>query len=427
MPRLFSRNPSYRKHKASGQAVVTIEGKDFYLGPWNSLASKAEYDRIIGVWLGEGRQLPATGLTGITVSEVIFRFWKHAEKYYRHPDGSPTSEIRSYKPPLAILNRLYGKSEARDFGPLALDAVRNAMIDKAWVRKSINISIGRIKRMFKWAVAKELVPASIHHALSAVAGLRAGRTDARESEPVKPVPDKIVDATLPFLSRTVAAMVQLQRFTGARPGEICAMRTPDIDRTGEVWLYTPTNHKTAHHGHRRSIFIGPKAQHVLRPFLRLDPAAFCFSPVEAERERREGLNAKRQTPIGQGNTVGSNRKHRPERTPGGRYVAGSYRRAVANACELAFEPPSPLGRVEGESVRAWKLRLTPEQLAELRQWNRAHIWHPHQLRHSAATEIRRRFGIEAAQNVLGHATLSATEIYAEKSDEAARRIAAAMG
>jgi integrase len=427
MPRLFNRNPSYRKHKASGQAIVTIDGKDFYLGPWNTKASKAEYDRVIGEWLAGGRNIAGAGLADITVTEVIARYWEHAQVYYRHPDGSPTSEIRSYKPPLAVLNRLYGTTPARDFGPLALDAVRNAMIEKGWVRRSININMGRIKRMFKWAVAKELAPASIHHALSAVAGLRAGRTAARETAPVKPVPDATVDATLPFLSRTVAAMVQLQRLTGARPGEICGMRTSDIDHTGEIWTYTPASHKTAHHGHHRSVFIGPKAQRVLQPFLRLDPAMYCFSPLEAERERREILHAKRETPLSYGNTIGTNRKHRPNRQPKSHYDVGSYRRAVANACELAFQPALPLGRMDGESTRAWKLRLTPEQRAELRKWNHAHDWHPHQLRHSAATEIRKRFGIEAAQHVLGHATLNVTEIYAEKNADAARQIAATIG
>jgi integrase len=71
--------------------------------------------------------------------------------------------------------------------------------------------------------------------------------------------------------------------------------------------------------------------------------------------------------------------------------------------------------------------LTDAQRAELSAWNRRHSWHPHQLRHTAATAIRRRFGFEAAQHVLGHATLSMTEICAERNAEAARAVAAAIG
>ena len=61
MPKLCNRTPKYRLHKAWNLAVVTIEGRDFYLGPWKSKASHIEYDRLIGEWLANNRQLPADG------------------------------------------------------------------------------------------------------------------------------------------------------------------------------------------------------------------------------------------------------------------------------------------------------------------------------------------------------------------------------
>src|SRR4051812_29019324 len=57
MPRLTNRNPSYRRHRASGQAVVTLNGQDVYLGPHGTAASKREYDRVIGEWLARRREL----------------------------------------------------------------------------------------------------------------------------------------------------------------------------------------------------------------------------------------------------------------------------------------------------------------------------------------------------------------------------------
>ena len=45
------RVPKYRRHKPTGQAVVTLSGKDHYLGKWNTAASKAEYDRLTGEWV----------------------------------------------------------------------------------------------------------------------------------------------------------------------------------------------------------------------------------------------------------------------------------------------------------------------------------------------------------------------------------------
>jgi integrase len=118
-------------------------------------------------------------------------------------------------------------------GPLALKAVRQTMIDHDLCRRHINQRINRIRRVFKWGVENEIVPPGVLHALQAVAPLKKGRTTARESEPVKPVPDEHVDAVLPLVSRQVAAMIQLQRLAGMRPGEVVILRPGDVDRSGD--------------------------------------------------------------------------------------------------------------------------------------------------------------------------------------------------
>ncbi len=101
--------------------------------------------------------------------------------------------------------------------------------------------------MFKWGVSQELVPASIYHALQAVDGLRKGRSPAKETGPVLPVPDAVVEATLELLPEVVRDMVRLQRLTGCRPGEVCQLRPADIDRREDVWVCRPAEHKTEHH------------------------------------------------------------------------------------------------------------------------------------------------------------------------------------
>jgi integrase len=99
--------------------------------------------------------------------------------------------------------------------------------------------------------------------------------------------------------------------------------------------------------------------------------------------------------------------------------AGTYRRDIARACDQAFPPPGPLATQEGKTNAQWLKRLTKEQKAELRAWQKAHRWHPHQLRHNAATELRREFGLEAARIILGHNSTAVTEIYAEKDEQQA--------
>jgi integrase len=223
-----------------------------------------------------------------------------------------------------------------------------------------------------------------------VPGLRRGRADVRESEPVKPVPDAFVDAIRPHVSRQVWAMVELQRLSGMRPGEVVSMRTTDLDTSGKVWAYTPESHKTEHHGRRRLIHLGPRAQAVLRPWLRAVLSAGLFSPAEAMWERKAKMRTSRKTPV-QPSQRGRS-KAKPAKTPGDAYTVESYRRAIAYGCQRAGVPK----------------------------------WHPNQLRHSAATQLRKEFGLDVARAVLGHSSPAVTEIYAEldltKAAEAMERV-----
>jgi len=119
--------------------------------------------------------------------------------------------------------------------------------------------------MFAWGVENELVPPTVYGALQTVKGLRAGRSEARESEPVKPVPDGHLEKSLAHMSPVVADMVRLQLLTGCRPGEVCSLRPCDVTvGTDGVWTYRPVRHKTQHRGKERRIFIGPQGQEILR-------------------------------------------------------------------------------------------------------------------------------------------------------------------
>jgi len=425
MPKLsFQRVPSYRCHKPTGQAVVTINGRDLYLGKWNTSASKNEYDRLIAEFLANGRRLQSDA--DATVVEVLNAYRKFAENYYRK-DGHVTSEYGCIKEALKIVRELYGRKIANDFGPLALKAVRQRMVDKGWSRGHINKSIGRIRRCFKWAVENELVKRDMYHGLMAVSGLRKGRSEAREPDPVMPVDDTTVQATLPHLSYVVADMVRFQRLTGCRPQDVCNLRPCDVDTSGEVWLYRPETHKTEHHGRDRVIPIGPKGQDILRPYLLREKETHCFRPVDSENKRREKLHESRSTPLSCGNRPGTNRKRKPKRSAGEQYAADTYRRAIHRACDIAFPPPEPLSQRENESAQQWLERLTVKQRAELEKWQSEHRWSPNRLRHSAGTEIRKRFGLEAAQVILGHASADVTQVYAERDLQKAVEIMREVG
>lgn len=192
MPRLTKSLPKYRKHKASGQAVVTIDGKDFYLGPHRSKASRLEYDRLIGEWVQNGRSLPSGGSGDTTIVELVAAYWRFTKGYYAK-NGRPTDELASIRIALKYLKEGYGDTPAAKFGPLALKAIRQKMIDSDGSRVYIYKLVGRIKRCFRWGVEQELVPVSVHQALATVAGIAKGKTEVRETDPVLSVDQATVD------------------------------------------------------------------------------------------------------------------------------------------------------------------------------------------------------------------------------------------
>lgn len=370
--------PSYRRHKPSGQAVVTLNGKDFYLGPWESTASRAAYDKLIAEWLANGRQLPtAVQLGELSIAELLVAYLEFAKGYYVR-DGGVSSEFVCMKDAIRPLRQLYAETPVREFGPLALKSVRQKMVDHGLSRKHINQRVNRLRRVFKWGVENELVPPGTLHGLQAVAPLKKGRTVAPETKPVGPAPDAAVDAILPFVSRQVAAMIQLQRLTGMRPGEVVLMRPCDVERGDDVWIYRPLRHKTDHHGHHREVYLGNKAQAILAPWLLRGPETYCFSPLEAEEERNATRRQNRKSPMTP-SQARRRKKKNPRRAKRERYDRDSYRRAIDYAIAKAG----------------------------------VEHWHPHQLRHSCATRVRKEFGLDAAQVILGHKSAAITEVYAE--------------
>jgi integrase len=394
------RIPACRYHRARGLAVVTVRDangkrRDVYLGKWKSPEAASAYARIIGELASPRPTLAARIGTSVSIAEVMLAFLKHADAYYRRPDGTPTHEAVEFRVTFRVLRELYCHTPADKFGPLDLGAVRTRMIAMGWCRTLINRRISRIRRLFAWAVANQIVPPNVLVALRALDGLRVGRSVARETEPVKPVPMAVVEATLPFLSRQVAGLVRFQLFTGCRPGEACGVRRCEIDSSGPVWFYSPSWHKLAYRNKPRTIAIGPQAQTVLAEFPTFDPTAYVFNPSQAVAEFHAGRSDARITPLYPSHAMRNETKRVRvgKRPPGSRYTTASYGAAIRKAALKAGVEP----------------------------------WHPNQLRHAFATRVRQEHGLEAAQVALGHARADVTQIYAEKNQTLAAEVAALVG
>jgi integrase len=352
------RVPSYSHHKATGQAYVKLAGKFVYLGKYGTEESQRKYEQVIGEYLSNGRQAPASvdKESILTVGQLFACYLEHCRDYYQR-DGEPTQEYDSHVYLRNKIDQIAGLP-VNQVTPAAIDGLRQKWITAGNSRKYINKSVGRLVRMYKWAVAKELVGVQVWQRLTAIAGLKSGRSKASEPEPVKPADATTFEKACEFMPDETSHMMQIQRLTGARPGEMFIMRPGDIDRSSDVWVYKPRSHKTQHHGKSRIIWIGPKAQQLLLPYLLRPADDLCF------------------------------------RRPSGKaWDRHSYREALHLACKITG----------------------------------VDTINPNQLRHSAGTEIRQKFGLDGAQVLLGHSHADTTAIYAEVDNSKGAMIAREIG
>ncbi len=376
--------PSLRH--CNGRGFVELSGRRVYLGPWGAPGTEEAYHARLAEWFENGRRLPVPE-NQVTVVEIIAAYVEHAEAYYRRPDGSQTSTCGDMKAALGELRGLYGRTPVSSFGPTALRAMRQVWVDRGLARTTVNTYTSYIKRMFRWAVSREMIGPGVHVALASVENLKKGRSEARETEPKRPIPTKDIEAIRPYVSRQVWTLVQLQLLTGARASELLSLRAIDIDTSEDVWAAKLRQHKTSYLEKSRTIHFGPKAQAALKEFMGNRPLdANLFTPREAEAERYAKCKVHRRP--GQLPDVRIS-----DRVVGQHYRGDSYRRAIQRACEQAGVP----------------------------------VWTPHRLRHTAATRIREEFGLEAAQVTLGHAELSVTQVYAEKNENLGIEVAREFG
>ncbi len=386
MARPRTKQPAYRYH-VSGQAVVTLGGKDFYLGKHDSPESHAKYHRLVGDYVANGLVAPEEPThqadEPITVACVTAEFRPLAKTKYANSPG----HLSKYNSLCDQLDDEYGHTLAIEFGPRKLARLRESFIKAGNCRKYVNAKTKDVCAIFRYAVSCELVDYAVYERLRTLEPLRQGQTEARESEPVQPVELDVVRMTAKHLSPVLKAMIALQAGTAMRPSELTRMRPCDIEqRKDGVWIYRPSTHKTKHRGKSKSIPIVGDLKLTLKPFLDREQEQFCFSPRESAQWYRDQRTANRITPDGPGRgKVGSNRRANPKRQPREQWTSDAYRRAIDRAAKKA----------------------------------KVQHWTPYQLRHRAATDVRAALGLEYSTALLGHSSMRMTELYAKVSEQKA--------
>jgi integrase len=255
------------------------------------------------------------------MAELMVAYLGHVDSYYVK-NSKPTSEPTTIRQALRFVRRLYRSLPATKFSPKKLKRVRQAMIDHdiirtrkvrdpetgevvmdpetgkprvetrvlahGMARKFTNKQVNRILLMLAWAGEEELLPVAIHQRLMKVKALRKGKSAAREKPRVRTVPPESVEAIFPLVPETIRAMIQAQVLCGCRPHEICGIRVTDIDVSDtEAWHYRPQRFKSEHHNDEdhpdrdRVIFLGPRCQAILKPFMAAAPPGTWPGPVLA--------------------------------------------------------------------------------------------------------------------------------------------------
>lgn len=400
IPKLRKKISKY-KGRETIYASVRLNGKDFILGVYGTADAQARYESIVGEWLANSRKIPDSLLRNktrnqssairndATLTEICIDFVlaKQALKISHE-------ELQSIKRVLRELRAKNTNLLASNFTETEFIAFRDHLVSNGITPKSdsktasekptkrklsrsvVNKYCAHVVRMVKHAAkTTRKVPTSVFQAINAVEPLRSGETVAHETGAIPLVKETVIDAAIEFLHPIVADMVRLQLLTGMRPGEVCLLKMEDVDQSGDVWVFSPPKHKTAHRGIERKIFIGSSAQEILSRYQHRAANQFCFSAKD--RFVQDG-----KPPIIAGKEVGDS------------YNTRSYRQAIWRACDKAEIPR----------------------------------WSPNRIRKTAATNVRKEGGLEAAQAILGHKSRSTTErFYADIDNSQAIDVMSRIG
>lgn len=392
-PTTTPRDPQMRCQQRPGTTsdgtYVMLGKKRIYLGVWGLEETQTKYDQVMSEWRANGRMY-IEHHPDITIMELAVGYLAHCESYYGKDDSAVITATSATAP----LASLYGATIAKDFGCRKLKAVRGAIIQQGidrkrpYTRGGVNRLVGGIRRMFRWAVREELIPVTVATALEMLEPLRKGKCTLKDNPPIQPVERKSLEVIAAHLNTSTKALMWLMYYTGARCAEIVNLKPCDIDRSRTLWEITLATHKTANvTGTPRKIYVGQNGQSAIRKLLlKRKDTEFLFQPGDHfEKVKARSFSPRRP-----------DQKDNPRKTDRGiseTYTTTSFRNALGYACKAAGVP-----------------KFTP-----------------HQLRHSAATNIRGELGLEAAQAVLGHTTVSETQVYALVAEKRAQEAMATLG
>ncbi|MCB0358032.1 MAG: site-specific integrase [Bdellovibrionales bacterium] len=247
--------------------------------------------------------------------------------------------------------------------------------------ETYNKLLDRMKNFCKWLVKYRDLPFASYQAISLVDRARSGRNGVKVTKPVAPVLWSQVELLKPYMAPIAYDLFHLQYLGGMRPSEAIRFRFQDVEfASADAWIYSPPEHKKKKYGQVRTIFLGPRCQALLDPYMDLGSTRYLFP---------SDLVKLQEWQIREGKRVNDNLDRH-----------GSQGQLIENK-EIVYRQ---LSRYVVHAVqRAKEAGVNVEVFA------------PNQLRHGRATEVRERYDSLEAAAVFIQDTTSVAAIYAEKS------------
>lgn len=210
--------------------------------------------------------------------------WKAAHEFVKN--GEPTSTVSAYRITMRQLRDFAGDSDVGHFDAVKLYAFLDILDAGNLARSTANGRLLIVKQAFAWARRKGWVSKELMADVRGVEPLRSGRCKSADADAVLPVPEADVTACRPCVNAVIWDLIQLQLYTGMRPGEVTSLRACDIEFGSDSWFYIPQHHKTQHLGRKRNVALGPQAQAIVRKYLGLRPTnAYLFVPKSSDLKR----------------------------------------------------------------------------------------------------------------------------------------------
>ena len=397
--------PKLCRHKNS--AFIYVRKKQVYLGKWGSDEAQAAYDRYLIEWAKNGGVARLSQPSDrVLLVELVNAF---LADYKARPVKS-VPDLYSYDQVSVRLAKLFPDYLAEDFRVRDLELFRDSFKKagfqcggkkKEYSRTYLNKITNRVKAIFRWGVSKDLIPAETAQRLNYLVPLRQGHTDAPETRQRHFIENKDFRSVHAVLASYYADIVDLLRLTAMRPSELCNMRVGDIDCSGSVWEYQPEHHKTEHHGNRRLIPLGKRAQKILKKHLKArEPGEYVFTPKRAMESKWKERRRNRKSKLTPSQAKRDKTRTATEKTKrfNDKITPYSISKIVKAACQRAIEAGTL-----------------------------SQPWTPYELRHTAITEVREKFGAEAAQHFAGHSNLDTQKYYDHSAVVTAKGIAQKIG